>query len=116
MLQSSWENKCLKLPPVFKSIRVFRQLIRPLMQKNAEREGLSTQPRTMLFSSFALKNGTVITPLIFLKFDLGLVCTETYQFVESPPVERFNDFVQHAVDAGRQGGKNRRISSVLRKQ
>ena len=73
MFQSNWENKCLKSSPVFKGIRVFRQLIRLLMQKYAEREGLSTKPRWMLFSRFALKNGTVIIPLIFFIFRLGSI-------------------------------------------
>ena len=110
MLQSNWENKWLKSPPVRKNSRVYRQAIRPLMQSYTEREGLSTQPLQILFSTFALKNGTVITSSILFNFVLGLVCMETYQFVESPPVKCFNVFVQHAVEARGQGDENRNSS------
>ena len=66
----------------------------------------------MLISSYLLENGTVITPLLLLYLDLGLVCKKIYRFVENTPVKCFNIFVQSAVDARREGDENPNSSVV----
>ena len=68
------------------------------------------QRRRMLISSFILTNGTNITPLFYSK--LGLVCRKIHRFVQYIPRKCFNSFVQSAVDARRQGGKNSNSSVI----
>ena len=70
------------------------------------------QPRRMLISSFVLTNGTIITPLLLFYLKLGLVCKKIQRFVQYTPRKCFNNFVQSAVEARRQGDENP-ISSVF---
>ena len=63
------------------------------------------QERT-LKSSFHLKNGSIITPLLLYYLNLGLECTKIFQFVRYTPKKCFNSFVQSAVNARRQGEEN----------
>ena len=51
-------------PPNFKNTVESRNDIGGLMKEYAEKEGIMSQPRRMLISSFHLKNGTIITPLL----------------------------------------------------
>ena len=51
-------------PPIFKNTVVSRIDIGNLIEEYAEREGFLLQPRRMLISSFHLKIGTIITPLL----------------------------------------------------
>ena len=44
------------------------------MKEYAEKEGIRSQPRRELMSSFHLKNGTIITPLLLYYLHLGLEC------------------------------------------
>ena len=60
----------------------------------------------MLISSFHLKNGTIITPLLLYYLHLGLECTKFHQFVQYTPKKCFNTFVLSAVKARRQGDEN----------
>ena len=76
------------------------------MQDYAEKQGLLCQPRKRLISSYFLKNGTLITPLLLFYLELGLVCKKIYRFVEYTPVNCFNIFVQSVVDARREGDEN----------
>ena len=48
------------------------------MKEYAKKEGIMSQPRRMLISSFQLKNGTVITPLLLYYLQLALECTKTH--------------------------------------
>ena len=66
----------------------------------------------MLISSFFLKNGTLITPLLLFYLDWGLVCKKIYRFVEYNPVKCFKKFVQSAIDARREGDENPNSSVV----
>ena len=70
------------------------------------------QPRRMLISSFVLINGTIITPLLLFYLKLGLVCKKIHRFVQYAPRKCFNNFVQSAVDARRQGDENPNSSVV----
>ena len=63
-------------------------------------------------SSFFHQNGTLITPLLLFYLDLGLVCKTIHRFVEYIPVESFNQFVQSAVNARREGDENPKSSVV----
>ena len=54
------------------------------MKSYAEQEGLLSQPRRMLISSYPLENGTLITPLLLFYLSLGLVCKKIYRFVQYP--------------------------------
>ena len=78
------------------------------MKTYADEEGLLSQSRKVLASSFTLKNGTLNTPLLFalLKLYSSLVCTKIHRFVEHTLTKCFNSFVQSAVDARRQGDES----------
>ena len=99
-------------PPVFKNTVVSREDIGPLMRKYAEKENIMPQLRKMLISSFFLTNGTIITPLLLFYLQLGLVCKKIHRFVQYTPRKCFNNFVQSAVDARRQGDENPNSSVV----
>ena len=99
-------------PPIFKNTLVSRDDIGDLMKEYAEKEGIMAQPRRMLISSFILTNGTIITPLLLFYLKLGLVCKKIHRYVQYTPRKCFNNFVQSAVDARRQGDENP-DSSVL---
>ena len=99
-------------PPIFKNTVVSREDIGTLMRKYAEKENIMTQPRKMLISSFVLTNGTIITPLLLFYLNLGLVCKKIHRFVQYTPRKCFNNFVQSAVDARRQGDENPTSSVV----
>ena len=66
----------------------------------------------MLISSFHLKNGTIITPLLLYYLHLGLECTKIQRFVQYTPKKCFSSFVQSAVKARRQGAENPNSSVV----
>ena len=76
------------------------------MKTHAEEEGVMSQPRKMLISSFTLQNGTMITPLLLFYLQMGLVFTKIHRFVEYTPKKCFNSFVQSAVEARREGDEN----------
>ena len=99
-------------PPVFKSFLVSKNDIGDLMKTYAEEEGIISQPRKMLISSFTLQNGTLITPPLLFYLQLGLVVTKIHRFVECTPRKCFNSFVQAAVDARRKGDENANSSVV----
>ena len=99
-------------PPFFKNTNVGRHDIRLLMKVDAEKEGLQCQPRKMLFSSCFLENRTPITPLLLFYLDLGLVCKTIYSLVEYIPVKSFNNIMQSAVNARREGDENPNSSFV----
>ena len=73
------------------------------MKKNRQKEGFMSQPRRMLKSSFHLKTGTIITPLLLYYLHLVLEYTKNHQFVQYTPKKCFNSFLQSAVDVRRQG-------------
>ena len=50
-------------PPIFKNTVVSKNDIVDLIKEYAEKEGIMSQPRKMLISSFHVKNGTIVTPL-----------------------------------------------------
>ena len=99
-------------PPIFKSTVVSRNDIGNLMKEYAEKEGIMSQPRRMLISSFHLKNGTIITPLLLYYLHLDLEGTKIHQFVQYTPNKCFSSFVQSAVNARRQGDENPNSSVV----
>ena len=67
------KEKFAIFPPVFKNTNVGQHDIGSLMKDYAEKEGLLSQPRKMLISSFFFENGALITPLLLFYLDLGLV-------------------------------------------
>ena len=70
------------------------------------------QPRRILISSFNLTNGTFITPLLLFYLKLGLVFKKIHRIVQYTPRICFDNFVQSAVDARRQGDENPNSSVV----
>ena len=106
------KKKFANFPPISKNKNVGRHDIGSLMKDYAEKEGLLCQPRKLLISSFFLENGTLITPLLLFYLDLALVCKKIYRFVEYIPLKCFNNFVQFAVNARREGDKNPNSSVV----
>ena len=99
--------------PIFKNTVVSRNDIGVLMKEYAEKEGIMSQPRRMLISSFHLKNGIIIIPLLLYYLHLGLECTKIHQFVQYTPQKCFSSFVQSAVNARRQGDENLKSSVVV---
>ena len=100
------------VPPILKSTAVRRNDIGNLMKQYAEKENIMVQPRRMLKSSFILTNGTIITPLLLIYLQLGLVCRKVHRFVQYTPRKCFGNFVQSAVDARRQEDENPNSSVV----
>ena len=82
------------------------------MKECAEKEGIISQPRRMLISSFHQKTGTIITPLLLYYLHLGLECTKIHHFVQYTPKKSFSRFVPSAVNARRQGNENPNSSVV----
>ena len=82
------------------------------MKEYAEKEGIMSQPRIMLISSFILTIGTIITPLFSFYLKLGLVCEKIHPFVQYTPRKCFDSFVRSAVDARRQREENPNSSVV----
>ena len=89
-------------PPIFRKTVVSRTYIRDLIKEYAEKEGLISQPRRMLISSFHQKNGTIITLLLLYHLHLCLESTKNHQFVQHTTKKCSNSFVQSAVNARRQ--------------
>ena len=50
--------------PIFKNINVGRDDLGPFLKEHAEKEGILTQPKRKIISSFFLENRTIITPLL----------------------------------------------------
>ena len=96
------QNKIGNFPAMFENTFVSKNEKRDLSKNSAVEDGLLSQPGKMLISSFPLKNGTLITPLLLSHLDLGLVSTKKYRFVKYIPKKCFNDFVQSSVDASGQ--------------
>ena len=101
-------------PPIFKNTLVGKNDFGDLLEAYAEEEGIVSQHRKMLISSFTLQNGTLVTPLLLFYLQLGLVVTKIQRFDEYTPKKCFNSFVQAAVDARRKGDEN--PNSSLRRQ
>ena len=93
-------------PPIFKNTLVSENKIVDLMKTYAKEEGIMSQSRKMLISSFILQIGTLIHPLLLFYLRLGLAVTKIHRFVEYTPKKCFNNFVQSAVDARRKGDEN----------
>ena len=106
------KEKFANFPPIFKTTNVGRHDIGSLMKDYAEKDGLLCQPRKKLISSFFFETGTLIIPLLLFYLDLGLVCIKIYRSVEYIPVICFNNFVQPAVNARREGDENPNSSVV----
>ena len=99
-------NYFSNFPPIFKNTAVSSDDIGNLMKQYAEKENIMVQPRRMLISSFILTNDTIITPLLLFYLQLGLVYKKIHRFVQYTPRKCFDNFVQSAVDARRQGVEN----------
>ena len=99
-------------PPIFKNTLVSKYDIGSLMKINAAEEGIMSQPRKMLITSFTLQNGTLFTPLLLFYLQMGLFVTKIHRFVEYTPRKCFNSLVQAAVDARRKGDENPNSSVV----
>ena len=108
ILRSKFDN----FPPIVKNTLVSIDHIGDLMKTYAEEEGIMSQPRKILISSFTLENGTLFTPLLLLYLQMRFVCTKIHCFVEYTPKKCCNSFVQSAVDARRQGEENPNSSVV----
>ena len=90
-------------PPYFKNTAVSRNDDGDLIKEYAEKERIKSQPRRMLISSFHLKIGTILTPLLLYCLHMGLECTKIQNFVQYTPKKCFNSFVQSTINARRQG-------------
>ena len=107
------ETSFCKRSTLIKNSLFDRKDIGKLIKQYAEEEGLMSQSQEMLISSFKLQNGTLITCLLMLYLELGLIiCTKVYRLVEYTPKKCFNKFVQSAVDARRQGDEKPNSSVI----
>ena len=86
-------------PPILKNINVGRDEKGPFKKNYDNKEGILTQTRRMLISSYFLEKGANITPLRLLFLDLGLVYRKHLYLVQYTPMKCFNNFVQSAVNA-----------------
>ena len=93
-------------PRLFRSTVVSRNDIGDLLKLYEEREVIMPQPRRMRITSFQLKNGTIITPLLLYYLHLGLECIKTHQFVQYTHKECFNSCQQSGVTAQIQRDEN----------
>ena len=66
----------------------------------------------MLLSSFTLKNGILVIPMLLIFIQMGLVWTRIHHCVDYTPKKCFTSFVQSAVDARRQTDR-KLITSVV---
>ena len=107
-MKSNFSN----FPPIFKNTLVSREENGHLMKDYAVKEGIMSQPRRVLISSFFLANGNLTAPLLLLYLNLGLVCKKTNRLVHYNPKKCFKSFVQSAVNAKRQGDENPKSSVV----
>ena len=82
------------------------------MQQYAVKEGSFSQPQRMLIFTFEQTFGKIITPMILIYFEMGLVCTKVYGFVEFTPVKYFNIFVLSTVTTCCHGDENPNYSVV----
>ena len=57
-------------PPIFKNTLVSREDNGNWMREYAEKDSINAQPGRMRISSFVLTNGTIITPLLFVLFEI----------------------------------------------
>ena len=105
-------SKFNNFPPIFKNTLLGKSDIEDLMKHYAKQERLLSQLRKMLITGFTLQNGTLITALLLLYLQWGLVCTKIHRFVEYFPKKCFNSFVQSAVDARSQSDENPNSSVV----
>ena len=78
----------------------------------SEKENIIVQPRRKLISSFLLTIDTIKNPLLSLYLKLALVCKKFRWFVQYAPWKGFENLVQSAVDARRQGDKSPNSSFV----
>ena len=92
--------------PKFKNINVGRDDIDPFMKDYAEKEEFWTQPWRILMSRYFLENGAIVTPVLLFYLTFRLVCKEIYAFVQYTPIKCFNNFIQSAVNTGREGDEN----------
>ena len=69
-------------PPRFKNSLLSQRDNGDLMKTYAEEEGIMSQPRKTMISSFTLQNGTLITPLLLFHLQPGLAVTKIHRFVE----------------------------------
>ena len=99
-------------PPICKNIKVGRDDIGTFMKEYAEKEGILTQPRRMVISSYSLENGKIFTPLLLFHLNLRLICKNIYRFVRYTPMKCFNNSIQCAVSARRERDENRNSSVV----
>ena len=83
------------------------------MKKNAKKEGLLTQPRGIIISSYFSEIGTIITRLLLFYLDLGPVCKKNYRFVLYTPIKCFDKFLQPAVNARTEADGKSNASAVV---
>ena len=82
------------------------------MKEHTEKEGILTEPKRMLKSSYFLEKGTIILPLLLFYLDLGLVGKKNCRFVQHIPMKCFNSLVQSAANATRKGDESPNSSFV----
>ena len=98
--------------PIFEKNLVSKIDIGDLMKTYAEEEGIMSQTRKLLISSFTIQNGTLIIPLFFFYLQLWLVVTKKHRSVEYTTTKCFDSFVKAAADARVNGDKSSKSSVV----
>ena len=106
------KEKFARFPPIFKNVDVGRDDIGDHMRNYAIENDLLKKPRRMLISSFSLKRGPIITPLLNFYIDQGLVLEDVHWFLQYNPRKSFGSFVQSVVSARRDGDRNQESTVV----
>ena len=105
---------CSNFLPIFKNTVVSRNDIGNLMKQYAEKKNIMVQPWRILISSFILTNGTIISPLLLFNLQFRQICKKIHRFVQYTPRKCFDNFVEPAVDALRQGDENPKTGVVAK--
>ena len=76
------------------------------MKEIAKKRGLLIQHRRMLLASWFLENAKITTPFVLIYLELTLACKNTNRFVQLTPMKCLSNFVQSAVNDGREGDED----------
>ena len=104
-MKEKLRGKIANFLPIFKNSLCSQNDTAETTKKYAEDEGIKSQPRKMLVSSFTLQEATPITPVHLSHQKLGFLNKIT-RFVEYTAKKCLNILVKSAIEAGRQSDEN----------
>ena len=104
--------KCRRISgEAFQNNNITKDDLGPLVQEYAKKGGLWHNLKEGHTKFFPLE-GTIITPLLLFRSDIGLDCKKWYRYVHYIPMMCLHNFIQSAVSATRQGDESLDSTSV----